>query len=191
VTEQDDVAATPQAFGSGSGSRGTVRLHPNSPPEVVRQHALDVMMEADQKPDGSRFWRYDRMLQALHDAGWRPNHPDTDPGYLRWCEWPDCMRSFNILDGPNPARDGKGWIYVRTGMHVLLCPDHVARGHRPQRFEWQPGDTTIATSCECGSRGEGLTPTTNERCTTWWREHVRWASLEDEPLAEGKERSDP
>lgn len=20
-------------------------------------------------------------------------------------------------------------------------------------------------------------------CTTWWREHVRWASLEDEPLA--------
>jgi hypothetical protein len=92
--------------------------------------------------------------------------------YLRWCEWPDCLRSFNVLSGPKPATDGKGWIYVRTGMHVLLCPDHADTGHRPQHFEWESGDTTIRTSCECGALSGDLKPTSNARCTQWWREHV-------------------
>jgi hypothetical protein len=102
------------------------------------------------------------------------------PEYVRWCEWPDCLRSFNVLSGPKPETDGKGWIYVRTGMHVLLCPDHADTGHRPQHFEWKSGDTTIRTSCECGERSGDLEPTTNARCTEWWREHVQAVQFEQE-----------
>lgn len=143
-----------------------------SDPEEVRRAALDALRAADdpQAPD-----RYARMLAVLHDLHWRPLHADVAPGYLRWCEWPDCLRSYNIVDGPKPERDGVGWIAVRTGTRVLLCPDHADAGHRPQALEWAPGDTTVATSCECGERGEGLTPASTGRCTEWWRTHVRRA----------------
>lgn len=144
-------------------------MAPSSDPS--RSIALEAITRA--APGLTSIAPYERALSALHDLGWRPLGTEADPRYLRWCEWPDCLRSFNILDGPDPERDGKGWIYVRTGTHVLLCPDHANAGHRPQRFEWQPGDTTINTSCECGDRGERLKPTTNERCVQWWREHVR------------------
>lgn len=165
-------------------------LHPHASPEEVRQCALDVMLDADQTSNGSRFYRYDRMLEALHDIGWRPLHNETLAAYLRWCEWPDCLRSFHILDGPKPERDGKGWIYVRTGTDVLLCPDHANAGHRPQRFEWQPGDKTIGTSCECGASVHGLTPTSNERCKTWWREHVRFEEIEPSPVSTQEEKKE-
>lgn len=78
------------------------------------------------------------------------------------------------LDWTEPERvaDGHPWVYLRAGAHTLLCPDHQAAGHRQQRFEWEPGDTTIRTSCECGAHSGDLEPTTGERCTQWWREHI-------------------
>lgn len=110
-------------------------------------------------------------LVAMYDAGWRPGGLDADPRYLRWCEWPGCLRAFNAATGPDEI-DGRGWVHVRDGGHLLLCPDHAERGHRLQHFEWDLGDTVIATSCECGARGEGLSPTNIDRCRRWWREHV-------------------
>jgi DNA-binding CsgD family transcriptional regulator len=144
-----------------------------SDPEEVRAAALAGLRAADDPgtPD-----RYERMLAALHDLHWRPQHAEIAPGYMRWCEWPDCLRSYNVLTGPNRATDGEGWIYVRTGTHILLCPDHADTGHRPQRPEWTPGQTTINTSCQCGDRGDHLTPTSYERCIRWWRDHVRQAT---------------
>lgn len=93
----------------------------------------------------------------------------VDPNYIRWCEWPSCLRSYSALNGPNPAIDGTPWIQVRG---ALLCPDHQGLGHRPGKFEWDLGSPTIAMSCECGERADDLKPATHDRCQTWWREHV-------------------
>jgi addiction module HigA family antidote len=97
--------------------------------------------------------------------------PETDPRYLRYCDWPGCGRAYNVLTGPTAEVDGLPWVMFRSpGM--LLCPGHEARGHRPGKFEWAPGMTTIAMSCECGARGEDLTPTNGYACITWWQQHV-------------------
>lgn len=95
-----------------------------------------------------------------------------DARMLRWCEWPGCLRSFHAATGPDPAIDGKGWIRVRNGDSILLCPDHADAGHRPQRVEWEPGWGYVNTSCECGARGERVTPASLDGNNRWWREHV-------------------
>lgn len=95
-----------------------------------------------------------------------------DSRYLRYCDWPDCLRAYDVRTGPKPEVDGHPWIHVRAA-HALLCPSHQDAGHRPQRFAWKPGDTTISTSCECGERSGDLSPTTTERCYEWWADHVR------------------
>lgn len=128
---------------------------------------------------------YRHLLETRRGAGARTIPDDAterpeNAAFLRWCEWPDCLRSFDVRTGPSEA-DGKGWIYVRTGMHVLLCPDHANAGHRPQRFEWEPGDTTIRTSCECEARSGDLTPTNHATCMEWWRTHVLGATPTTDP----------
>jgi len=135
------------------------------------------MMHAEWADDGAFLStdRFELMLRALHDLGWRPLHTDADPRYLRWCDWPDCLRSFNIVDGPEPGRDGAGWKRQTRGARVLLCPDHASTGHWPGTFRWERGDTTIGMSCGCGESVSDLSPTTIEVCTSWWRGHVREA----------------
>lgn len=163
-------------------------LSPLSTPAQVRQAALDRLAAVDFVPDVDPA-RYERMLSALHDQEWRPLHTQVDSNWIRWCEWPDCLRSFNVLTGPDPKTDGAGWIYLRTGTHLLLCPDHANAGHRPQHFaDWKPGDTTINTSCECGERGYGLAPASTTVCVEWWRHHVR--QLPEQPAAEAEPDQD-
>jgi hypothetical protein len=136
---------------------------------------IDQFWTEGLKPFIRDLWR-GRARVLLAESGWGsavttpdPAAERIDPRLLRWCEWPGCLRSFDATTGP----DMKGWVYVRTGAQILLCPDHVNAGHRPQHHTWMQGDTTISTSCECGEQSEPLTPVNTARCTTWWREHIR------------------
>lgn len=115
-----------------------------------------------------------RVVEHMSVAGWLAR---ADERYLRWCEWPGCLHSFDVRTGPKAEIDGHPWVYVRTGSTILLCPDHQDAGHQPQRPDWRPGDTTIRTSCECGARSGDLEPTTHERCQQWWRQHVEQATV--------------
>lgn len=107
----------------------------------------------------------------------------ADARVLRWCEWPDCFRSYHAMTGPDPVIDGKGWVRVRGGGDVLLCPDHANTGHRPQRPQWEPGWDYQHASCECGARGERVRPANLEATNGWWRDHVRDAAVPD-PVAD-------
>lgn len=88
---------------------------------------------------------------------------------LRWCTWPSCVSFYHADCGPvgNP-----GWHRYMTG-GILLCPDHVHRGHRPEMHELPAREAGAAHQvvCECGEKsGEGLV--TGALMTQWWRRHV-------------------
>lgn len=97
--------------------------------------------------------------------------------YLRWCDWPGCLRSFNVLNGPRKEVEGEGWINGRFGLRALLCPDHSQQGHFPGPVEWEPGWKHVNVSCECGERGEALFPSNHDAARKWWHAHVKELAL--------------
>lgn len=96
---------------------------------------------------------------------------------LRWCDWPGCLRSFNVLTGPKKEVDGEGWMHASQGLRALLCPDHVSLGHWPGPVEWEPGWKHVNVSCECGERGEALFPSNHNAARTWWHTHIKELGL--------------
>lgn len=95
----------------------------------------------------------------------------THPDLLRWCGWPDCLRSYNAATGPV---DQPGWIRVRDrsiGAGLLLCPNHAATEHLPRGEPCGHGDWAKAL-CDCG-RSARVTPGTGATILEWWADHVR------------------
>lgn len=134
---------------------------------ATKMHALKVRQERDQARAALAEAR-----QPQPDRGEQRQWPDVDPRYLRHCDWPGCFRAYNILTGPQREIDGHPWKQRTGGVRVILCPDHSQAGHLPGEFSWEPGQTTIGMSCECGETISGLTPTSTERCLTWWQAHL-------------------
>lgn len=106
---------------------------------------------------------YERHRQDVFDD-------PAGPAMLRWCEWPGCLNSYNILTGPPPGPGS--WVYVRTGAQVLLCPAHQDAGHRPQRPLWTAGAETMDVACQCGEHRTGHRPVSQRSMLDWWHHHV-------------------
>lgn len=101
----------------------------------------------------------------------------VNAAYIRWCEWPDCLRSFNVLNGPDREVDGDGWLHSNSGLRVLLCPDHSGLGHWPGTVEWESGWHHVNMSCGCGERVENLSPSNLGTARKWWAAHVEELAL--------------
>ncbi|QXV57424.1 hypothetical protein [Amycolatopsis sp. TNS106] len=144
---------------------------------VAERHDFTIALKNCRESIGD-YYRWQGHVEArrqlserLAAAAQTPAAIPTDPNYFRHCDWPGCLRAYDVRTGPNPKVDGEPWILIRS-IRTLLCPTHHDTGHRPRHFEWKPGDTSIAMSCECGTRADGLTPTSQRRCMEWWSDHV-------------------
>jgi hypothetical protein len=137
---------------------------PNANPGEFKETARNLNQAKENSSPLEQADEVDGPPTAIQEAAER-----VDPNLLRWCEWPDCLRSFHAVHGPIAAL---GWVYVRgTGTPVLLCPSHSNVGHRPGHRDWKPGDTTLTATCECGAEQQ-VQPTNQAAVMRWWREHI-------------------
>lgn len=100
------------------------------PDKITRQSALDAMMEADQQPGQSQFYRYDRMLAALEAAGWGPTEPSDSPArgdvyVYRNTESLLTSRTKEVAPGVNVDSDDDGLV----GVEVLDAIQVEIGGH--------------------------------------------------------------